>query len=773
MASPRDLLKECVIIAKTIWFQSGKVKFNKSLCRFLADTYADCLRHLDIDVLREGFSRNPAYITAPVELRRLMLCGQMLVTRWTQKDWWMSVMTSSDSASVQQKVVLHFREFLECVKVLILINLHMIDHPLFDSPIVSVQEAFIGDIHSLILSIEDYKRRHRLFPPKFVKLGDCLLEKLQPEIFNHGHPYVIDISRDVEIFYEHRLGAGSFGAVYKCKFLGVMAAAKVFQSDLNKEGVEQEANLYSKLLHPNVVQFIGYGVNEREHVIVLELMSMDLKRFLDDQKKKNGKKNGEQGPPLPLLTAINIMAQIAEAMNYLHKSGVMHRDLKASNVLINIGEGQDESSLSVKLADFGLSKLKLHDSKYTTKMVGTTRWRAPEAFEDEANIEKYRKSADVYSFALVFFEVLTGEIPFEGVPLTNVLQCIRHGMRPHLPPVEYCPGYLSALIEKCWATNPAECPQFPKISQLLACCKNMILMHSFPSPRNFFMHFDVTRRGPPHLKNLFYRFNNFEGRIPGNPSVSGWGMSEDFKFSFGLASCCVSEATFQDFDANEIAKVDNRVIGCFGVFGTHPGLAKRFLGLLFHDLLKHPHFFHDPKLAIVETYKEIDQDNWGEEKSQHHAARSTACMCVFMGDRLLVANVGDSRAVICTHGEAIALSTNHTPYQAQIRNPGGVRYNHWINTGGFGVSCACGVQQLEQYLVTEPEIHEVTIEEGVDFLVLATAGLWSVVSNQDAVSMVQSIPDAEEAANRLVEEAHRRGSPDNVTCVIVRFHHDA
>jgi protein phosphatase 1L len=503
---------------------------------------------------------------------------------------------------------------------------------------------------------------------------------------------------------------------------------------------------------------------------------MDLKTFLDDQKKKNGKENGEQGPPLPLQTAINIMVQIAEAMNYLHKSGVMHRDLKASNVLINIGEGQDDSSLSVKLADFGLSKLKLHDSKFTTKMVGTTRWRAPEAFEDEANIEKYRKSADVYSFALVFFEVLIGEIPFEGIPLTNVLRCIRNGMRPHLPPVEYCPGYLSALIEKCWATDPAERPQFPEISQLLACCKNLILMHSSPSPRNFFMHFDVTRRGPPHLQNLFYRFNNFGSRISGNPSVSGWGVSEDFKFSFGLASCCVSKATFQEFDANGIAKVANTVIGCFGVFGTHPGsrLAKRFLGLLFHDLLKHPHFFHDPKLAIVETYKKIDQDNWGEEKSQQHAARSTACMYVLVGDQLLVANVGDSTAVICTHGEAIALSTNHTLYQAQIGNPGGVvRYNHWIIRGGFVVSCACGVQQLEQYLVTEPEIHEVKIEEGVAFLVLATAGLWSVVSNQDAVSLVQSIPDAEEAANRLVEEAHRRGSPDNVTCVIVHFHHDA
>jgi hypothetical protein len=131
------------------------------------------------------------------------------------------------------------------------------------SPIVSVREASTGDIDSLILSIEDYKGCSRLSLLKFVKLGDCLLEKLQAEISNHGHPCVIDISRDVEILYEHCLGVGSFGAVYKCKFLGVTAAAKVFQSNVNKEGVEQEANLFAKLLHPNVVQFIGYGVKKR------------------------------------------------------------------------------------------------------------------------------------------------------------------------------------------------------------------------------------------------------------------------------------------------------------------------------------------------------------------------------------------------------------------------------------------------------------------------------------------------------------------------------
>jgi protein phosphatase 1L len=384
------------------------------------------------------------------------------------------------------------------------------------------------------------------------------------------------------------------------------------------------------------------------------------------------------------------------------------------------------------------------------------------SIEDEANREKYTKSADVYSFAMVFFEVLTGEIPFADIGPTMVLQSIRDEIRPRLPHVDYCPGYLSALIEKCWATNPAERPQFLNISQLLLCCKNLILMHACPSPQIFFMHFNVTGKGHFEYPNSFlYRLNNYVG-IHGKSSISGWGMSEDWKFSFGVSSLDAKVKI-----GKKIAIIDGQIIACFGVFGTLPGsgVEDYWHLYLFEGLLRHPQFLDDPKLAIVETYKQIDQILWEKGNSQHVAARSKACMCVLVGDHLLVANVGDSRAVICTYGEAITLSTDHTPYQAQIEDPGPVvRYNHWLVGGGSGVP------QLEQNVVTEPEIQEVTIEEGVDFLVLGTTGLWSVVSNQDAVTMAEYMPDAEKAANRLVEEAYRRGSLDDVTCVIVHFH---
>jgi serine/threonine protein kinase len=112
-------------------------------------------------------------------------------------------------------------------------------------------------------------------------------------------------------------------------------------------------------------------------------------------------------------------------------------------------------------------------------MVGATRWRALEVFEVGENREKYTKSADVYSFSMLCFEVLTGDVPFKDKPLVTLLESIRDGVRPQLPDVDYCPDYLSALIEKCWATNDVDRPQFPIICQLLADSKARVLKHPY------------------------------------------------------------------------------------------------------------------------------------------------------------------------------------------------------------------------------------------------------------------------------------------------------
>jgi protein phosphatase 1L len=267
------------------------------------------------------------------------------------------------------------------------------------------------------------------------------------------------------------------------------------------------------------------------------------------------------------------------------------------------------------------------------------------------------------------------------------------------------------------------------------------------------------------------------GRIA---NLSGGGFSKFPAFSFGYSSSCGKVGSMQVF--HQIPEIGDQAIRLFGVVDGH-GLrhaAYYVARHLFDTLLKHPKLLDDTKLAIAEAYKQTDQDYLKKEDDQQSIVGSTACTAVLVGERLLVANVGDSRAVISRGGNAVVLSCDHKPTRTdewqRIDDMGGIVVwdgTHWLVQGVGGLSRAFGDRLLKQYVVAEPEIQEVTIEEGVDFLVLASVGLWDVVSNQDAVSMVQEyIADVEEAANRLTEEAHRRGSAKNITCVIVCFNHN-
>ncbi|CAK9216791.1 unnamed protein product [Sphagnum troendelagicum] len=271
-----------------------------------------------------------------------------------------------------------------------------------------------------------------------------------------------------------------------------------------------------------------------------------------------------------------------------------------------------------------------------------------------------------------------------------------------------------------------------------------------------------------------------DNNIHGNTPASGGGLSENMKFSYGYSRLQGKRASMEDFHDAKSSIVGDQVIGLFGVFDGHGGsrAAEYVKKNLFDNLLKHPKFVDDTKLAIAESYKQTDQDYLRAESNQQRDAGSTASTAVLVGDRLLVANVGDSRAVICRGGKAFALSNDHKPNRIderqRIEDAGGVVM--WVGTwrvgGVLAVSRAFGDRLLKRYVVAEPEIQEDTIEEGVDFLILASDGLWDVVSNQEAVSIIESITDAEEAANRLTDEAYRRGSCDNITCIIVRFNHD-
>uniref|UniRef100_A0A1D1Y2H2 protein-serine/threonine phosphatase n=1 Tax=Anthurium amnicola TaxID=1678845 RepID=A0A1D1Y2H2_9ARAE len=247
-------------------------------------------------------------------------------------------------------------------------------------------------------------------------------------------------------------------------------------------------------------------------------------------------------------------------------------------------------------------------------------------------------------------------------------------------------------------------------------------------------------------------------------------------FSYGYSSFKGKRPSMEDFFETRISEVDGQMVAFFGVFDGHGGsrAAEYLKNNLFSNLSKHPDFIRDTKSAIVEAFKQTDADFLDEEKGQQKDAGSTASTAVLIGDKLLVANVGDSRVVACRAGSAIPLSIDHKPDRSderqRIENAGGfvIWAGTWRVGGVLAVSRAFGDKLLKQYVVAEPEIEEEQIE-GVEFLIIASDGLWNVVSNKDAVDIVHPISDAEASARKLIEAASARGSTDNITCIVVRF----
>ncbi|GMN45590.1 hypothetical protein TIFTF001_014779 [Ficus carica] len=234
----------------------------------------------------------------------------------------------------------------------------------------------------------------------------------------------------------------------------------------------------------------------------------------------------------------------------------------------------------------------------------------------------------------------------------------------------------------------------------------------------------------------------------------------DFAFSFGELMILVADIYY------EFAWNDS---------DTEYDVAEYVKQNLFSNLIRHPKFISDTKSAIADAYSHTDSEFLKSENNQNRDAGSTASTAILVGDRLLVANVGDSRAVICRGGNAIAVSRDHKPDQTderqRIEEAGG--FVMWAGTwrvgGVLAVSRAFGDRLLKQYVVADPEIQEEKIDSSLEFLILASDGLWDVVTNEEAVAMIKPIQDPKQAAERLMKEAFQRGSADNITCVVVRF----
>jgi len=281
-----------------------------------------------------------------------------------------------------------------------------------------------------------------------------------------------------DYYVKRRLdSAGSAGHFKEIQWLGESFALRTFYGEI--ELLNPEISLILSLSHPNVLQnhCAFFDEERKEGLLVMELMNKDLNTYI--------KENYGQRKRLPFSTpvSVDIMLQIARGMEYLHSRKIYHGDLNPSNILLKARNGSIENYFQAKITGFGLTSIKSYSAR-SPKPTGIDPdiWLAPEVLAEQEQpggkcTTKYSEKADVYSFGMLCFELLTGKVPFGDGRLQGekMARNIRAGERPLFPYPS--PKYLSNLTKKCWQMNPNLRPTFSSLCRILRYIKKILVIN--------------------------------------------------------------------------------------------------------------------------------------------------------------------------------------------------------------------------------------------------------------------------------------------------------
>ncbi|XP_065536332.1 mitogen-activated protein kinase kinase kinase 21 isoform X1 [Lathamus discolor] len=286
-----------------------------------------------------------------------------------------------------------------------------------------------------------------------------------------------------EIDFQHLelqeiIGVGGFGKVYRATWRGREVAVKAARQDPDEditataESVRQEAKLFSMLRHPNIIALHGVCLREPNLCLVMEFArGGSLNRALAAAAAP-GAGAARGGLRIPPHILVNWAVQIARGMLYLHDQAIvsiLHRDLKSSNILLlEKMEHDDICNKTLKITDFGLAR----EWHRTTKMsaAGTYAWMAPEVIKSSM----FSKGSDIWSYGVLLWELLTGEVPYRGIDGLAVAYGVAVN-KLTLPIPSTCPEPFAKLMKECWEQDPHIRPSFALILEQLTAIEGAVM----------------------------------------------------------------------------------------------------------------------------------------------------------------------------------------------------------------------------------------------------------------------------------------------------------
>lgn len=258
--------------------------------------------------------------------------------------------------------------------------------------------------------------------------------------------FVVDIR---EFEKDKLIGKGGYSEVWHAinrKTGQKVALKQLLPSVTNKQARQfaREIRTMAYADHPFFLKCLGFSTRQPLTLVMEYIPNGSLFRYLRSDRRREMLKGTQR-----TLIAMGV----AHAMAYLHSLGIIHRDLKSMNILL------DETFLP-KLCDFGIARF-LDSDQVMTVQVGTPHWMAPEIL----NGKKYGTEVDVYSFGMLLYELATNTIPWDKLdpPTLINLVCLKHA-RPIIP--QETPENLKNLIKLCWSQHPHKRPTFAGIYHL-------------------------------------------------------------------------------------------------------------------------------------------------------------------------------------------------------------------------------------------------------------------------------------------------------------------
>lgn len=277
------------------------------------------------------------------------------------------------------------------------------------------------------------------------------------------------------------LGSGAHGCVFLGKYKEEQVAVKKLKE---LKMTLKEERLLRTLKHKNVIGFRGVCSQPPVYCVIMEYCPRSLFEVIQEHE-------------IPPALVVHWGSQIACGMEYLHSKGVIHRDLKSPNILI----ASDNDTL--KITDFGTS----HEFKgKSTKMSfnGTVAWMAPEIIRSESCNAK----VDVWSFGVVLWELLTGELPYKGVDAGAIVWGVGSNSL-HLPVPSTAPDGFTLILKQCWNAEPKHRPEFRQIVLHMEILANDVNFVAKPCEE----YFAIQSKWKSEIQEKFLEMKKAEGEL--------------------------------------------------------------------------------------------------------------------------------------------------------------------------------------------------------------------------------------------------------------------